>query len=146
MGRARGLGYDEEDDVEAIKAMLIDPANSLDGLAVRCIADPTPVREEDEVWLADGFLTGAHHHAATYQRPRDQALANAVWHLTVASRGSKKPSRGRISLFWSSFWSFGPAWGPKVGGLGPRKRMGAWIGLLSILLSILSFPPISIFM
>ena len=80
VGRARGLGYDEEDDVEAIKAMLIDPTNSLDGLAVRCIADPTPVREEDEVWLADGFLTGAHHHAATYKTPSDEVRAAADAH------------------------------------------------------------------
>ena len=80
VGRARALGYDEPDGVEAIKAMLVDPANSLDGLAVRCIADPTPVREEDGVWLADGFLTGAHHHAATYKTPSDLVRAAADAH------------------------------------------------------------------
>ena len=70
VGRARGLGYDEANDVEAIKAMLVDPANSVDGREVPCIADQTPVREEDGVWLADGFITGAHHQAATYRTRR----------------------------------------------------------------------------
>ena len=86
VGRARARGYDEEDGVEAIKAMLVDPANSVDGLKVRCIADQTPVREEDGVWLADGFLTGAHHHAATYKTPSDLVLAQADAHRAELAR------------------------------------------------------------
>ena len=58
--------------------MLADPANSVDALQMRCIADTTPV--DEETGRACGFLAGVAHYSANFKSRRDEVKAAADWH------------------------------------------------------------------
>ena len=53
--------------------------------------------------LLIGNFNGANEILLIQAFARGQALGGAVWHLMVATRGTKKSSRSRISLFWGPF-------------------------------------------
>ena len=61
-----------------VLSMLADPANSVDALQMRCIADTTPV--DEETGRACGFLAGVAHFSANFKSRRDEVKAAADWH------------------------------------------------------------------
>ena len=61
--------------------MLADPANSVDALQMRCIADATPV--DEETGRACGFLKGVEHFSTNFVSRSDQVKADADAHRAL---------------------------------------------------------------